>query len=213
MVKKAGLKNTPLFTFTNLRKHVATLSQALNITPSEQDQLATFMGHDLNIHKKYYRHPIDVVQRAKVAKILIAVNRGMNVYEDKVDLEDLNIDEEPEKGPDDLPEEVPDEQLEKQPKAKEKRPPTSDALEQERPAKRANTVPKTCWSEAEASAVRRALNHRIKMNKTPNMKDCNEAKAKEPVLASRDWQSIKWYAYNLIQNIRRKKSKEKQKKE
>ena len=87
---EAGVSDTSLFTFTNLRKHVATLSQALEITKMDQEQLADFLGHDIRVHRSIYRQPVDVLQKAKVAKILFAVNRGMGVTLDQIEALDEN---------------------------------------------------------------------------------------------------------------------------
>jgi len=58
---------------TNLRKHVATMSQILNLKKNELDQLAQFMGHDIRIYREYYRLPNDVVQAAQVVKVLLSM--------------------------------------------------------------------------------------------------------------------------------------------
>jgi len=42
-----GAKNPTGLTSTNLRKHIATLSQVMNLQGHELDQLASFMGHDI----------------------------------------------------------------------------------------------------------------------------------------------------------------------
>jgi len=56
-------------TLTNLRKHIATQSHELH-------QTVSFMGRDIRIHREYYRLPNDVFQTAKVAKILLAMEKG-----------------------------------------------------------------------------------------------------------------------------------------
>ena len=87
--KKAEVSDTSLFTFTHLRKQVATLSQTLQITKWEQDQLATFLGHDIRVRRSVYRQPLGVLDRAKVAKILLVVNKGVSIdFESGVDESD-----------------------------------------------------------------------------------------------------------------------------
>lgn len=56
LAKRAHLKQPELVTCTRLRKHIATLSQVLNLTNNEMDILATFMGHDIRVHREYYRY-------------------------------------------------------------------------------------------------------------------------------------------------------------
>ena len=81
--KEAGVTDGSIFTFTQLRKQVATLSQTLHISKWEQDQLATFLGHDI---RSVYRQPIEVMDRAKVAKILLSVNKGITISKESLGL-------------------------------------------------------------------------------------------------------------------------------
>ena len=75
-VKLCQLKCPEAIYSTNLRKHVATLSQLLNLQQNEQEMLATFMGHDIAIHREYYRLPEDTLQLAKCSKILLLMEKG-----------------------------------------------------------------------------------------------------------------------------------------
>jgi len=43
----------------NLHKHIATMSQILHLKNNELDQLAQFMGHDIRIHREYYRNAVE----------------------------------------------------------------------------------------------------------------------------------------------------------
>ncbi|XP_043474374.1 uncharacterized protein LOC122506324 [Leptopilina heterotoma] len=54
---------------TILRKHVATICTNLNLSEKDVDNLAHFMGHDTNIHKRIYRQPTikkDIVQMSQL---------------------------------------------------------------------------------------------------------------------------------------------------
>lgn len=53
--QKSGAKHPENITSTRLRKHVATVSQLLNLSDGDIEQLATFMGHTKDIHKHFYR--------------------------------------------------------------------------------------------------------------------------------------------------------------
>ncbi|XP_016118944.1 uncharacterized protein [Sinocyclocheilus grahami] len=61
---------------TQLRKQVATTSQILNLKNNEMDQLADFLGHNINVHREYYRLPDATVQVAKISKLLLALEQG-----------------------------------------------------------------------------------------------------------------------------------------
>lgn len=53
--KQSGAKYPENITSTRLRKHVATIAQLLNLSDSDVEQLATFMGHTKDVHKTFYR--------------------------------------------------------------------------------------------------------------------------------------------------------------
>lgn len=89
----SGAKQPELLTSTRLRKHIGTVSQVLNLKDNELDVLAGFLGHDVRIHREYYRLPDDVLQLAKVSKLLIELENG-NIQKhkgkclDEIQLED-----------------------------------------------------------------------------------------------------------------------------
>jgi hypothetical protein len=90
-VRAAGVKNAAALTSTKLRKHLATMSQLINLSPQDLEQLATFMGHTSEIHKTYYRLPNDVYQMAKVSKLLLLNEKGeASKYKGKT-LDEINI--------------------------------------------------------------------------------------------------------------------------
>lgn len=55
LAEESGVSNKNLFTSTRLRKHIATILQVTNITESEMEQFANFMGHTRKTHETYYR--------------------------------------------------------------------------------------------------------------------------------------------------------------
>lgn len=76
----SGAKNPSSLTGTNLRKQLATLCQLLNLKENEMDMIANYLGHDLRVHREYYRLPMEVMQVAKVSKVLIAMEKGFKSY-------------------------------------------------------------------------------------------------------------------------------------
>lgn len=52
------------------------MSQLLNLTTNDREQLANFMGHDLSIHNEYYRLPDNTLQVSRVSKIFLAMESG-----------------------------------------------------------------------------------------------------------------------------------------
>ena len=69
---EAGCKNIKSITSTNMRKYLATVVQIMNLSENEMDQVATHLGHDLAIHRKYYRLPDSTVELSKIAKLLLS---------------------------------------------------------------------------------------------------------------------------------------------
>ncbi|VEN62581.1 unnamed protein product [Callosobruchus maculatus] len=91
-VRLAGVKNPAALTSTKLRKHLATMSQVINLSEQDLEQLAIFMGHTSDIHKTHYRLPSDVYQMAKVSKLLLLNEKGeASKYKGK-SLDDIDID-------------------------------------------------------------------------------------------------------------------------
>ena len=88
---EAGCKRPDLITSTKLRKHLATMSIALNIGEDLQDHLANFMGHDIRIHRHFYRMPMGLMEKAKLSQILSAVNNGQILKYKGKNLEDINV--------------------------------------------------------------------------------------------------------------------------
>ncbi|XP_060084134.1 uncharacterized protein LOC132563388 [Ylistrum balloti] len=79
MCLKVNLKYADLITYTNLRKHIATMAQVHELSENEKDQLAKFLGHDIRIHREVYRQPLDLVQKTKITKMLLRVNEGLDI--------------------------------------------------------------------------------------------------------------------------------------
>ncbi|KAL6465734.1 hypothetical protein MHYP_G00258670 [Metynnis hypsauchen] len=91
--KACGAKCPQSLTCTRLRKHAATLSTVLNMTDTEMDQLASFLGHDIRIHHEFYRLPEKTLQLAKISKVLMALEQGRLVAEfHGKNLDEIGID-------------------------------------------------------------------------------------------------------------------------
>lgn len=72
----SGAKNPDALTCTRLRKHLATLTQLFNMSENDMEQLASFMGHTLSIHRKSYRLPDDIYQTSRISKLLLLMEKG-----------------------------------------------------------------------------------------------------------------------------------------
>ncbi|KAJ8313890.1 hypothetical protein KUTeg_008451, partial [Tegillarca granosa] len=90
-VYDADLKYKDRITSTTLRKQLATVCQVLNLTENSQDLLARFMGHDIRVHREYYRLPQSTLEVAKVSKILHLLNTGRISEVVGADLDDIDV--------------------------------------------------------------------------------------------------------------------------
>ncbi|XP_024116167.1 uncharacterized protein LOC112137866 [Oryzias melastigma] len=86
----SGARRPETLTSTHLRKHVATLSQIMNLKENELDQLAKFMGHDIRVHREYYRLTENTLQLAKMSNLLLAIEHGTEAYKGK-SLDEINL--------------------------------------------------------------------------------------------------------------------------
>jgi integrase len=87
--KLCGASHPECLRSTKLRKQIATVSQIVNLKENELDILAKFMGHDIRVHREYYRLPEETMQVAKVSKLLIASEKGMDIA--GMNLDDINV--------------------------------------------------------------------------------------------------------------------------
>ena len=71
-----GAQRPEWLTSTSLRKHIAVVTQLLNLKEHELDCVAGFMGHDIKIHREFYRLPEDTMELVKVSKLLINMDKG-----------------------------------------------------------------------------------------------------------------------------------------
>ena len=73
------------------RKHLATMSQVLNLKRHELDQIAKFMGHDVRVHREFYRLPADVIQTARVVRVLMSMENGTVAQFRGKSLEEIDV--------------------------------------------------------------------------------------------------------------------------
>ena len=70
------LSNPVNVTSTKLRKYIATISQVLSLKETEVDWLARHLGHDIRVHRDFYRLHESTIEIAKVSKLLLTVDQG-----------------------------------------------------------------------------------------------------------------------------------------
>ncbi|KAJ8017645.1 Histone-lysine N-methyltransferase EZH2 [Holothuria leucospilota] len=91
LTEEAKLEKPTLVRSTKLRKYVATLSQVLDMKDHHNQWLSDHLGHSLQVHKDHYHLPSGILEKAKIAKLLIAVDAGKAGSCIGKTLEELNL--------------------------------------------------------------------------------------------------------------------------
>ena len=186
------------FTHTTLRKQAATLSQALEISELQQDQLATFLGHDIRIHREFYRLPQDILQKAKVAKILMNLNHGLTTTTDDISDQviegtELELDEEETSNSSEVNENSTELMENATANAKKRKLQGSD--DDPLPKKKMIRKP---WTDEEKRAIKQSFRSNLVTRKNPHKIEILSAQNEFPVLARRSWKNIKDFVRNTI---------------
>lgn len=74
--QQCGAKHPERLRSTNMRKHFATQIQLFNLNENELDVVASFMGHDLIVHRSYYRKPHQLLQMTYLSMLFMALDSG-----------------------------------------------------------------------------------------------------------------------------------------
>lgn len=72
----AGLRCPEAMRSTKLRKYTATVSQIVDLKDNELEWLSRHLGHDINVHREYYRLQEHTLELAKISKLLLAIDEG-----------------------------------------------------------------------------------------------------------------------------------------
>ncbi|XP_047669341.1 uncharacterized protein LOC125141181 isoform X1 [Tachysurus fulvidraco] len=205
--KHCGADSPYALTSTKLRKQAATLSTVLNLRDTDLDQLANFLGHDIRIHREYYRLPEKTLQLAKVSKVLMALEQGRVGQFKGKNLDEITIDpnEEMELNSD----EIMSEEGEKCEEHEDVGVPPVDteivhtvemnSLQRSSKGKTSTLKKRKAWEVNEVTAVERHMKTFIMSCRVPGKLACQNCITAEPLaLKDRDWQSVKFYVYNHI---------------
>ena len=85
------LANPDSITSTKLRKYIATVSQILSLKETEVDWLARHLGHDIRVHRDFYRLHESTIEIAKVSKLLLTVDQGKTSQWARKTLSEINM--------------------------------------------------------------------------------------------------------------------------
>ncbi|KAL4003968.1 uncharacterized protein LOC109199804 isoform X1 [Oreochromis niloticus] len=183
---------------TNLRKQIATISQVMNLKDNELDQLADFLGHDIRVHREYYRLPQSTIQLAKISKLLMAMEKGS-----VKDIQGKTLDE----IGDDIDgmatgsQQLPDASTLRDDQGNDAcvtsgSPPVPDSVTKGLRVSSRRCV-KRPWSEEEIGAVMKHMKPFIENGITVTNQQCLKCKEKEqPILETRSIQNIRDFVRN-----------------
>lgn len=169
------------------------------------EQLASFMGHTLGIHRSSYRLPDNLYQTAKISKLLILMEQGQAAQFKGKNLNDINLNLE-----DDLVEN--DENKNDQDGMRQEVNSDVETFESdEMTDKNKNRTDidtevkiskgkKRClvpWSEQQKTVVTNFFKNHIKIKKPPKKAECESVKSQYPdLLNNKDWLKIKVFVQN-----------------
>ncbi|XP_072049953.1 uncharacterized protein [Amphiura filiformis] len=82
---------------TKVRKYTATVAQILSLQSHHLEWVAGHLGHNVDIHKDFYRVQENTIELCKVSKLLIAIDSGqMGEWAgktlDDIEVEDIDLD-------------------------------------------------------------------------------------------------------------------------
>ncbi|XP_034545870.1 uncharacterized protein LOC117817329 [Notolabrus celidotus] len=196
------------------------------MTDTEMDQLANFLGHDIRIHREFYRLPEKTLQLAKISKVLMALEQGRLAEFHGKNLDEITIgpdesvldtDEEDVTREEDFNEPSAEETLQctertafppspKRPRPLSEEEEVSSGVSAVRPSSKGKAAQKRRpWQQTEVKAVEKHLKQFITSCTVPAKNDCLKCLKAEPeALKNRDWQTLKFYVYNRITAYKRK---------
>ncbi|KAH3861967.1 hypothetical protein DPMN_024920 [Dreissena polymorpha] len=70
------------------------MTQLFNSSENDLDILAKFLGHDIRVHREFYRLPDGTMQVAKVSKLLMMMESGQITINSVNSLDDIDVDDE-----------------------------------------------------------------------------------------------------------------------
>ncbi|XP_026108933.1 uncharacterized protein LOC113081109 [Carassius auratus] len=193
--------------------------QILNLKNNELDQVADFLGHDIRVHRDYYRLPEATTQLAKISKLLLAMEKGclpnlQGKSLDDIEIEDeINMTDSDDSDPEES--ESDDEALagaagnssnagvQKMPIESTTELPEESESEAETENPRRGQ--KVSWSNAEVTALIKHFKGHIAKGKLATLTECQQCKtAEDPVLMRRSAQNIRDFVRNRGISLKRK---------
>lgn len=193
-----GAKNPTAITATRLRKHLATLTQLFDMSENDLEQLASFMGHTIGVHRENYRLPDDVFQTAKISKLLLLMEKGQAAHFKGKSLNDIDLNLE-----EDL---MTDNDNERNNRSPSPLPEFVQSTSSEVPTEKQKHIPHkgkrvlVKWTNEQKNIIMRFFENHIKTKRPPRKNECEELKKLNPkIFENKDWPKIKVFVQNQYQ--------------
>ncbi|XP_023310218.1 uncharacterized protein LOC111691497 [Anoplophora glabripennis] len=210
--KKCGVQYPEYINATRLRKHLATITQLLQFSEKDLEQLAKFMGHTLNIHCNTYRLSDNLYQTAKVSKLLLLASEGGIEQYKGMNLDDINMDLNPISEEHDRVEDIIAEVNEKT--IRDSQLPYEDTIqvdntehattqfiETKTEAVKKTPTPKQSWTVEQKKIIFNHFFSHIESKRAPKLHEVKEFQEKYPdKFKHRKWTSIKAVVFNIYTN-------------
>ncbi|XP_060522328.1 uncharacterized protein LOC132699555 [Cylas formicarius] len=220
----AGLASPDNITSTKLRKYTATVCQVFNLSETDYDWIARHLGHDIRVHREFYRLHESAIELTKVSRILLAVEKGqVNKFAGK-SLDEINLDDIPtetlqsdEEDEDAIPTQASIEENEdlnqsgtiKKAKIVSEfvKSPVVQVAQKEAVAKSKSSARRP-WSSDEKQFVLKFFISSIKRGTVPGKSDCTKCiEESNGILALRSWTDVKFCVKNHLDKLKKQKSK------
>ncbi|XP_033646694.1 uncharacterized protein LOC117305914 [Asterias rubens] len=182
----SGATNPNNLRSTKLRKHIATASQMLALSENQLELLASFMGHDLRIHREYYRVPDTVLRVAKLSKLFLALDKGTLPSQEGKTLDNIEFEDDTEES-----------EAESDGEESSREDNEDEAKQSSRSSSASVAVPKgkkRPWNTDEVCAIQ-TLTPILSM-RLPGKAEIEKVQKQHPALTGRTWRNIKDYCRN-----------------
>lgn len=205
--KTCGANNPKALSLNRLGKHLTTLAQLFNMSENAVEQLASIMDHTMSIRERNYRLSDDLVQTAKIFKLLLLMETGNADMYKGLNFDEININLDEEIIVEDVQnEEIPDfEMLDFAPVIKttqnpikttiQSTPSSPKSMEKNVIKKKRVPVP---WTSQQKNVVLNFFSKHIESKKAPKRLECEKLRSQYPeLLNNKDWLKIKVFIQNI----------------
>ncbi|XP_071853109.1 uncharacterized protein [Apostichopus japonicus] len=195
-----GATNPTFLRSTALRKQIATVSQVLNLKDNELDILAKFLGHDVRVHREFYRLPDSTLQVAKISKLLLSLENGRTSNLAGKSLDEIDIEKDEEIQED---ESVNDSEEDEKVEEEDEQEPLNHVPHVTMPEQ--SPIPATAkktqcrrrpWSNEEVDIMKKAFRKEIAQNKLPGKAAIEKVLEQYDCLRGRKWTNLKDFIRN-----------------